>query len=38
MPDLRLYVYQQYTPGVDSLRHEEEKAVVAAGAFGEMLK
>jgi hypothetical protein len=38
VPDLRLYVYQQYTPGVDSLRYEEEKAVVAAGAFGEMLK
>ena len=38
VPDLRLYVYQQYTPGADSLKHEEEKAVIAAAEFGKMLQ
>ncbi len=38
VPDLRFYVYPQYTPGPDSLRHEEEKAVVAAEEFGKLLQ
>jgi hypothetical protein len=37
VPDLRIYVYPQYTPGEGALSHEEEKAVVAAGAFAKML-
>ncbi len=36
VPDLRFYVYPQYTPGPDSLRDEESKASQAATDFAQL--
>ena len=37
VPDLRLYVFPQYTPGALSSSEEEEKAVKAAEEFPRLL-
>ena len=38
VPDLRLYVFPQYTPGALSASVEEEKAVTAADEFPRLLE
>jgi hypothetical protein len=37
LPDLRIYVYEQYKPG-NSATRESEKAVEAAKGFQELLR